>query len=593
MALAWANRGRAADFARVLSEMARRAEPSAVQGGAPAHDASQAQGLGLDEAFLARVAGTKAGSTPQAQPKDSEPASALVQRSAATLVDPLVTPTSSEESNRVGEAFAADSHHALSSDGASHGEAAPSDKLINPLAAEFQGPAIPAPTRASPELTNDPRPPEAENARVGFGKLVDPLAQSGDPLVRPLPDVRTAVDAREWTAADEPVAKGVDRRVSRTSAEAVSEPSRGVASGNVPMQSAPPRANANVPARLAQKQADPYLDAVGPVPSPAPGAMVHGPQHTAPSAYGATTTYIDPNCGETRPVFDFTAEALVWRLEHTRKQPMMVNPVLGQTIFTNALDLGYQAGPRLTMDFLSDEEETIHSFEIGYFGIYNWFDRLTEVAPLGSFLRLPDVLGDPGVTTDFSGAGAMVARYQSRINSVELNVFFGGRDASFHWAIGPRFIRLEENFNLNSFTADRMSFYQVDTMNDLWGVQWVGRWRGTRGCWELTGICKVGIYDNQARQATFMTDDDRTVVLRNFSPSETAASLVVDGGITAAYQFNGTWLARFGYNVFYMDNIARATDQLDFSNNATSGSRLFFRQDALAHGFNCGLEARW
>lgn len=555
--------------------------------------------MGLDQVFLSRITAKTAAATPLAEPKHSDPTPPQVHGPAATMVDPLVAPTSGEESDSLGEAIASDSPHDASSESGS----APGDKLINPLAEEFQGPAMQSPTRVPSERTLDAGPSEAEHSREVFGKLVDPLAQSADPMIRRLPEVQDTVVTQAAAAAERSVAKSWDggvSKVTRTSVETSLEPSPSASSehvatqnDNVATQSVPPRPTASAPSRLAQRQPDPYLDPVGPPPPALPSSAMPSPRQTAGQAYGATTTYIDPNCAETRPVFDFTAEALVWRLEHTRRQPMMVNPVLGRTVFTNALDLGYQGGPRVSMDFLSDEEEAVHSFEIGYFGIYNWFDRVTEVAPVGTFLRLPDVLGDPGVTTDFSAAGAMVARYQSRINSVELNAFFGGRDASFHWAIGPRFIRLEEGFNLNSFTADRLSFYQVDTMNDLWGVQWVGRWRGTRGCWEFTGICKVGIYDNQARQSTLMTDNDRTVVLRSFSPSETAASLVVDGGLTAAYQFNGTWLARFGYNVFYMDNIARATDQLDFSNNATSGSRLFFRQDALAHGFNCGLEARW
>jgi hypothetical protein len=306
-----------------------------------------------------------------------------------------------------------------------------------------------------------------------------------------------------------------------------------------------------------------------------------------------STTIIDPNCPSSGPYFDFTIEALLWRLEATRGQPMILNPGAGTSVRTDDLDLGFQAGPRIAMEFMSEEEETIHSLEVGYFGIYNWFDRITDVAPAGTFLRLPDRLGDVGVTTDFCAAGEMQARYNVRLNSVELNVFFGDRQSDFHWAIGPRFIRLEERFNLNSFTAGRFSFYDVDTRNDLWGIQWVGRWRRTRGCWELTAICKAGVYDNEARQLTLMTDNDRTVVLRDFGRTRNVAAFALDAGINVGYQITGTWLARVGYNVFVLDNVARATDQLDFSNNAISGSRLFFRQDAVAHGLNFGLEARW
>ncbi len=491
----------------------------------------------------------------------------------------------------MGEAFASDSQDEPSSRDA----VASSHGLINPLAQESQSP-VNQPSSLAPfkRTPDDLGPLETENSPGGFGKLVDPLAQSEDTGSRPLPDAQTAV-AGEWsTAAHQRVLRGWDRRVARTSAEVDSELAQATSENIATSGPETPQPSSPTPARLAQKQPNPYLDAVAPVVPPTPSAMPPSPGSASNKPYGPTTTYIDPSYAETRPVFDFTAEALVWRLEHANSsQPMIQNPILGQTVLTNALDLGYQAGPRISMEFLSDEEETIHSFEIGYFGIYNWFDRVTVIAPAGTFLRLPDVLGDPGVTTDFAAANSMVARYQARVNSVELNVFFGDRDARFHWAIGPRFIRWEENFLLNSFTAPRWSYYQVDTLNDLWGVQWVGRWRGFRGRWEFTGICKVGIYDNQARQSTLLTDNDRTVELRNFGPTDTVASLLVEGGLSAAYQFNGTWLARFGYNVLYLDNVARATDQLDFSNNANSGNRVFFRQDALAHGFNCGLEARW
>jgi hypothetical protein len=293
------------------------------------------------------------------------------------------------------------------------------------------------------------------------------------------------------------------------------------------------------------------------------------------------------------PNYEFTVEALLWRLEHTRGQPMILNPVLGRTIRTEDLDLGFQAGPRVNMAFMSDDEESLHAIEVGYFGVFNWFDRVDEQAPGGSFLRLPDALGDPGVTTDFSAADQMLASYRARVNSVELNFVFGERYSGFHWMLGPRFIRLEERLNLDSFTAGRFSFYNVDTRNDLFGAQWVGRWRRTRRCWDFTAICKVGIFNNEARQFTLLTDNNRTVVLRDFAVADTVASFVLDAGLNAAYQLNGIWLARVGYNVFVMDNVARAPDQLDFSNNATSGNRIFFRQDAVAHGLNFGLEARW
>jgi hypothetical protein len=579
----------------MLQAMARPTETPAIEPGTAAGNGPGAPKIDLVEPFLARISAKASRSAANAESRIGTAAGAPRGTAAAPVIDPLVARTSGEGSQSVADAAIAvnDGMRSAQIQNEQAGQ------LIDPLAHEFRVPAPPAPP--APEFTSDVGTLGPENSRGLSGKPIDPLARTDEEGVRPLPAIRTVGNTRESIVPKEQTTKQIDPHVARASSELIPAPPSLAQRDAAPISSNPPRPASDDPSRpaggnsprLAQQRTDAYLDGIGKTHAPGLGSTVPSGRPAASSPNSVTTTYIDPNCAETGPTFDFTMEALLWRMEHTRGQPMMVNPVLGRTVQTSDLNLGLQVGPRLMMDFLSDEDDTIHSFEIGYFGIYNWFDRLTEVAPAGTFLRLPDVLGDVGVTTDFSGASAMVARDQSRINSVELNVFFGRRDSSFHWALGPRFIRLEEQFNLNSFTADRFSFYSVDTLNDLWGLQWVGRWRGTRGCWEFTSICKVGIYDNQVRQSTLLTDNDRTVVLRSFSPSETVASLVVDGGFTAAYQFNGTWLARVGYNVFYMDNVARATDQLDFSNNATSGSRLFFRQDALAHGFNFGLEARW
>jgi len=90
-----------------------------------------------------------------------------------------------------------------------------------------------------------------------------------------------------------------------------------------------------------------------------------------------------------------------------------------------------------------------------------------------------------------------------------------------------------------------------------------------------------------------MTDNDRTVIMRDFSNTETVASFVLDAGISVTRRINRRWLVRVGYSVLFIDHIARAADQLDFSDNDLSGSRLFVRQDAVAHGLNIGLEAHW
>ena len=67
---------------------------------------------------------------------------------------------------------------------------------------------------------------------------------------------------------------------------------------------------------------------------------------------------------------------------------------------------------------------------------------------------------------------------------------------------------------------------------------------------------------------------------------------MLDGGITLGYQFNNCWSAHVGYNAFWLYNVGRAPDQLDFSDNAPAVA-VSFREQVLAYSFDFGVEARW
>jgi hypothetical protein len=306
------------------------------------------------------------------------------------------------------------------------------------------------------------------------------------------------------------------------------------------------------------------------------------------------TVRIDRNCAAYRlPNYDLVIEPLLWRLENVRSRPLALNPGLGTATRTSDLDLGMSIGARVKVDYLSDESENISGFQVVYSGVYDLNDDLTIVAPPATSLRLPDTLGNVGETVDFSAADSMAVHYDSRLNSAEASLMFGEPAADFHVLVGLRYIRLEEYFQLNSFTADRLSTYEIGTTDALWGAQIGGLWHRTRGCWELTSFLKLGVYNNNADQATLLTDNDRTVVLRDFRTGDTVDSFVMDAGLNASRWINDKWLIRVGYGVLWLNNVARAPDQLDFASNAVAGSQIFFRQDAVAHGLNVGLEAIW
>ncbi|MGO8747156.1 MAG: BBP7 family outer membrane beta-barrel protein [Thermoguttaceae bacterium] len=366
------------------------------------------------------------------------------------------------------------------------------------------------------------------------------------------------------------------------------------------------------PAAPSAAAAAPSANTAAPSPSasaPAPSPPAPLPQYFPTPGSSVSTlsgtvggpvehTSIDPACAAEAPVtFDVTVEDLLWRLDNTRDQAMILNPALGTTISTRDLNLGWGTGPRITAAYLSDQGiQGVQGIEAGYFGIYTWTNSLVDVAPAGTFLRLPGELGDPGVTADFSKANEMATQDNVLLNSVEMNLLLGEQKSTFSWLLGGRFIRFHEQLDLDSFNFGpplRISSYQVTANNDLYGVQAGGRWNRRCDRWTLTTVLKLGIFDNTAKQSTLLTDYNSILVLRNFAPEQTAASPMLDGGITLGYQFNDYWSARVGYNAFWLYNVARAPDQLDFTNNAISGSQVSFRDQVLAYGFNFGVEARW
>ncbi len=50
---------------------------------------------------------------------------------------------------------------------------------------------------------------------------------------------------------------------------------------------------------------------------------------------------------------------------------------------------------------------------------------------------------------------------------------------------------------------------------------------------------------------------------------------------------------RLGYTAIWVNDLALAPDQLDFTNTPTSGTGIYTRGSMLIHGFNAGMEARF
>lgn len=309
---------------------------------------------------------------------------------------------------------------------------------------------------------------------------------------------------------------------------------------------------------------------------------------------GSEKPYVNWGCvGKKKPTNFVFVDAILWRMEHDDSIEMAVNPGTGEEVYSDDLELDFELGSRVMLRHLSDDAENLLGFEMGFFGIYDWSDTESIEAPTGTSLRLPDTLGNTGETIDFATADAMDLDYESEISSAELNLIFGDPQSNLRFLLGPRYLYLGEGSSIYAFNDDRMSSYEIDIRNSMWGVQAGAELQGGRGPWEWAAFFKVGGFSNRARQSTLLLDNDRTEVLRDFSTRQTKNSAVFDTGITLSRQLSRVWRVRAGYNAFWMSRVVRAADQYDFSANSESGSSISFGQDAIAHGLNLGLEARW
>ena len=52
-------------------------------------------------------------------------------------------------------------------------------------------------------------------------------------------------------------------------------------------------------------------------------------------------------------------------------------------------------------------------------------------------------------------------------------------------------------------------------------------------------------------------------------------------------------MLRAGYNLMWIEGVATAPDQLDFTDTAQSGTIVQTKGGEFFHGVNLGLEARW
>lgn len=296
-------------------------------------------------------------------------------------------------------------------------------------------------------------------------------------------------------------------------------------------------------------------------------------------------------------------DALFWgRDNQAAAEPLLVTVGDGTPLLV-ASDLQFpvSAGVR---SFYGRRNPDAGGWEIGYFGVYGQSATRTVVAPPGEFLQVPEPLG--GIFTAEADAASFT--YQSLVNSAEANVFStatdwwdrGGGWLTVDWLAGFRYIGVEESSSLvldscagDPDCAETVS-YGVRSRNNMFGGQIGTRARMTWRNWALEGWAKAGLLGNAQKeiQSPLVTFSGAPID-RIASATRGQVGFVGDINLSVIYRLTNTWGIRAGYNTVWLEGLALAPNQYDFSLDEAAGGRINPNGGMFLHGANLGLEARW
>jgi hypothetical protein len=234
--------------------------------------------------------------------------------------------------------------------------------------------------------------------------------------------------------------------------------------------------------------------------------------------------------------------------------------------------------------------------EARYLGLWN-FEDTVSVGPFpagGVFYNTT-----PPTPAIFDGATTINARYESELNSGELNY----RCCARPWLTmlgGVRYLQLDEEFGAQFNFAGSTAFNSVlvgsEALNDLYGAQ-VGAdvciFESRGGCLRVSGVGKAGAYyaHSENRQSVLTINANGVPILAVAGRDvDDQVALVAEACGQVSYKISGNAAVVVGYQVLFLQDVALASDQIAAGGNIfTPSARIDTNGDILFHGANAGL----
>jgi hypothetical protein len=178
--------------------------------------------------------------------------------------------------------------------------------------------------------------------------------------------------------------------------------------------------------------------------------------------------------------------------------------------------------------------------------------------------------------------------YSSSLHSVELNA---RQSDGYRWAcyVGFRYIRFNDDLLVSELNAPVPGVLDIDTENNLYGVQWGGdlllydRGGPLNGSIEL----KVGVYGNNVRQHT-----RSTVLPPAVGASADKPVLVGEMEFLLTYELTSRLKVRGSYKLLGLGGVALAPDQIGATDLSTGRAAVHYNSLLLDGGL-LGVEYVW
>ena len=167
---------------------------------------------------------------------------------------------------------------------------------------------------------------------------------------------------------------------------------------------------------------------------------------------------------------------------------------------------------------------------------------------------------------------------------------------------GFRFVDLDEAFNIHPNDPDTgESDYNIRSGNDMYGAQVGVVFDRQPDCrrWGWDVVAKAGLFYNDASQTQYVTDFPPGFYLRDLlnqapiSASDSGFAFLGELGLSGTIDLTSNLTLRGGYMLMWIEGVALAPDQLDFTFTPTSGTMLNDDGGVFLHGAHLGMEARW